>query len=1536
MDNPDEDDTLTDGGTKPTTGTSAVVLVVAAENAETHAANLEQEFGQVIIKRTVREALSLVSSREVDCIISDYELSDGNGIELLEAVRTDYPSLPVILWTESGSEAIASEAIAADVTDYIPKQGRDAVDDDLLLNRTRNAVTEYQSSSMISAGGDVRHLFTNICNGCIGEDTRAAEFRMVLQEVCNATPWKYGEAWVPDATQTALRNTVSYGDGDQFNEFIEISKSMTFKPNEGLPGRVWESETSEWIPDVSLLPTSQYRRASIATQVGLKTGVGIPVVVDDTIEAVLVFYATERRKAETRYRCIVETVSVLLSTHLEQKQSETGSMRKGERTLQERTKELRTIHGAVELFKSTNRSIDELLDEFIRLIPSGFQYPDSTVARITYGTNETTTANFETTEQLLTAQNETQDGTSIKLEVGHLDERNGADIEPFLTEEQELIDTLLTIVTRYYERETVVHQLERSEARYRTLTEDVLDTLDVGVFILNDAFEIEWVNSAVEEYFALDRDEIIGLDKQRLLRDRVADKFEDAEEFEQQVLASYDDNTHIQRFECHILRGDGRKERWLDHWSKPITSGLYEGGRIEQYTDITEKKERERTLERQRELLRHTEEIAQTGGWEADLETGNQRWTEGTRAIHEVSSEFEPTIKTGIDFFHPDDRNTIQDMVDQCADAGESYDVELRLITADDRVRWVRSTGVPVRENGEITKIRGAIQDITERKERSQELEQVHGLLNRAERVADVGGWELDPETRRIFWTDHVFDLLGVTYEDEPPLEQCLNIYYEDDRPIVENAIETALETGDSFDVEVRFRRPDGDIRWLRVQGIPTITDDEVVVLRGAIQDTTARKERERELDSARKRYQTLIEAAPDPIFVADAETGEIIETNTAAAELRQQSDEEIQGLHQTELHPESTMERYRKLFEHHVEHDVTSRQFDDGSPIHMVTADGEQIPVSISSATIELDERTLIHGIFRDISEQRSYEESLKVANEAARQLLEADTDTEIAQTVVDIASDVLDISGIGIFLYDGLAEELVPVAYSDALIDILGELPRFAPGEGIAWRVFIDQEPANFEDVRTVKDVYNPGTPIRRELIYPLGDHGVLIVGDTEVGKFRDLTLELVAIFTANAQAALNRAKRTRELRERERDARLQATKLERIEQLNEEIRTTIKAVIQASTSDSIKQIVCDALCSLDHFDSVWIGEPNVATDEVTIVTTAGTPKDYLNAVSLDLSTDSTLPAVRALRDRKPVVEPNIAEQPSTDDWRNSALLHQHRSIISVPIIFEDVLYGALTIYSKQTGNFDELTKDVLTELGELIGYALNSINQRKALLEEDVVNLTFKISNTEDVFIGLAKELATTLRIKNISKKSENSHLIHFSVDEVGEEQLKATIQDVVGIENVTVVSESEPRLFEVTVVGECIVTKVATLGVHIQLVTVGKDGCELHVSIPQNQDIQTFTRYITDQYSDITLTSQQDGKSDSRNAWIRVLRDNLTERQQDILVTAYYNGYFDRTRTRTGSEIAESFGISQPAFSKQLRVAQYKLLTAILES
>jgi PAS domain S-box-containing protein len=127
-------------------------------------------------------------------------------------------------------------------------------------------------------------------------------------------------------------------------------------------------------------------------------------------------------------------------------------------------------------------------------------------------------------------------------------------------------------------------------------------------------------------------------------------------------------------------------------------------------------------LARNEDLLAFTERLVKTGGWNFDIETGETRWTDGTYAIYGLEPDAELTKQEAIDFYHPDDRSEIKRLVQRCIETGESYEATLRLIDTDDQLRWVRTNGEAIRENGDIVAIRGAIRDITELKKSEEHL----------------------------------------------------------------------------------------------------------------------------------------------------------------------------------------------------------------------------------------------------------------------------------------------------------------------------------------------------------------------------------------------------------------------------------------------------------------------------------------------------------------------------------------------------------------------------------------------------------------------------------------------------------------------------------------------------------------------------------------------------------------------------------------------------------------------------------------------
>jgi PAS domain S-box-containing protein len=235
-------------------------------------------------------------------------------------------------------------------------------------------------------------------------------------------------------------------------------------------------------------------------------------------------------------------------------------------------------------------------------------------------------------------------------------------------------------------------------------------------------------------------------------------------------------------------------------------------------------------------------------------------------------------VSYGADLIHPADREHVWNVVQDAVEAHDSFRVEYRIRTADDEEKWVWERGRGVFDDGEVVALEGFITDITERKEREQELERQEFLFQRIQDIADVGIWEYDPRTEELTWSDGVRRIHGVGDDYEPTLDEAIEFYHTDDREEITSAVNGAIEKGNGYDLELRIVRPDGAVRDVRTYG-ETHTDEagDTTMLRGVVQDITERKEREEQL----RQYEYAYESSLSGIAIADLD-GELMAANPA------------------------------------------------------------------------------------------------------------------------------------------------------------------------------------------------------------------------------------------------------------------------------------------------------------------------------------------------------------------------------------------------------------------------------------------------------------------------------------------------------------------------------------------------------------------------------------------------------------------------------------------------------------------------------
>ncbi|QCC59181.1 PAS domain S-box protein [Natrinema thermotolerans] len=289
-----------------------------------------------------------------------------------------------------------------------------------------------------------------------------------------------------------------------------------------------------------------------------------------------------------------------------------------------------------------------------------------------------------------------------------------------------------------------------------------------------------------------------------------------------------------------------------------------------------------------------------------------------------------------------------------------------------------------------------------------------------------------------------------------------------------------------------------------------------------------------RDRETLRAKYQTILEAVPDAVVVADAATGDIVEVNERAGDLLGYEPCDLVGRPQTVLHPSGEADRYRALFEEYVAGPSSDRSilhaFPDGADIHVETSGGERIPVEINAHVFDLYDRRLIAGVFRDVTDRKEYQRQLRTLHSATRQLIAADGREEIAALVADAARTILGYEYNVVRLADD--DRLRPAAVTDGAETEMGDRPMYPiDGSAPVSRVYDSGESLRFDDVRALEDGYDRGDA-RSAMYHPMGDHGVISVVDPAVGTFDPSDEELASVLSVNAEIALNRLSYERDL--------------------------------------------------------------------------------------------------------------------------------------------------------------------------------------------------------------------------------------------------------------------------------------------------------------------------------------------------------------------------------------------------------------------
>ncbi|MCD9184835.1 MAG: PAS domain S-box protein [Pyrinomonadaceae bacterium] len=143
----------------------------------------------------------------------------------------------------------------------------------------------------------------------------------IIEEFRVLTHWNLGEIWAPDEGENSLHLIKSaFGTDASLGEFSRKSSEISFAFGEGLPGKVWESGQHIWIKDLE--SDERFLRREIAEKAGIKTAIGIPVLMQDKLIAVLNFFSKKSQVEDERGIRLVTMVAAQIGEFLQRKRAE--------------------------------------------------------------------------------------------------------------------------------------------------------------------------------------------------------------------------------------------------------------------------------------------------------------------------------------------------------------------------------------------------------------------------------------------------------------------------------------------------------------------------------------------------------------------------------------------------------------------------------------------------------------------------------------------------------------------------------------------------------------------------------------------------------------------------------------------------------------------------------------------------------------------------------------------------------------------------------------------------------------------------------------------------------------------------------------------------------------------------------------------------------------------------------------------------------------------------------------------------------------
>ncbi|MGE8361746.1 sensor domain-containing protein [Pseudomonas sp.] len=433
---------------------------------------------------------------------------------------------------------------------------------------------------------------------------------------------------------------------------------------------------------------------------------------------------------------------------------------------------------------------------------------------------------------------------------------------------------------------------------------------------------------------------------------------------------------------CHAVVRNYRKDGRL-FWNELILAPMHDEQGVSHFIalqhDVSAREQLSTQVATQREelllqsyLFSQTENIADLGGWVLTLADMSMYWSPGCFRIYELDPYAgTPTFEQSLDYLDANGRLLADKTLLRLRQGLDHFDIEVRLTTARGKTRWVRINGVSERDGGELTKLYGAIQDISARKRAEQQLRERDERLRLFFEAPLIGMAQISPG---YAWEEVNPTLCNILDRSREELLACSwdSISHPEDLTAEQVLLDAVLlGAREGYELDKRFLRPDGSLVYTRLNlRAVRHANGQIGMFLLLVEDISARHE-------AEARYRTIVEHAPEAIMLFTPHGG-MVDFNENALRLLRYTREQLLGKSVLDLSPakqangRASADIGRVYLKQAIAGEVPVFDW-----LHRDSG-GRQIPCEVRLVRMP-GEEILIRGSVTDISERQRYQREIE-----------------------------------------------------------------------------------------------------------------------------------------------------------------------------------------------------------------------------------------------------------------------------------------------------------------------------------------------------------------------------------------------------------------------------------------------------------------------------------------------------------------------------------------------------------------------------